>query len=65
MMEAGQFLLYSRGPWGNGETANCRLPASINTDDGSLTGRLNNPVLWGGSPTAFDGVQYISGYVAP
>ena len=61
--DSGQFLLYSRGPWGDTDDGSC-YPSTLNTDDGTDTGTLNNPVLWGGA-AFFDGVQFISGFDRP
>ena len=58
---AGQFLVYSRGPYGSGDSDGDGRPDTLNTSDGTANGTFNNPVLWGGS-TGFDGVQFISGF---
>jgi|TARA_B100000959_G_C14903605_1_gene592006 hypothetical protein len=60
---AGSFFFYSRGPWGHTDDGTCR-PSTLNTNDGTATGTLNNPVLWGGA-ALFDGIQFVSGYATP
>ncbi|GIX47812.1 MAG: hypothetical protein KatS3mg131_2023 [Candidatus Tectimicrobiota bacterium] len=64
-MAAGHFFVYSRGPWGWGSSSSCRIPDTLNTDDGTPTGTLVNPELWGGASGFFDGVQFLSGYAMP
>jgi hypothetical protein len=60
--DSGQFLFYSRGPWGDTDDGNCK-PTNFNTSNNNYDGTLNNPELWGGTSNAlFDGVQFISGY---
>ena len=58
---AGQFLVYSRGPYGEDDEDENDKPDTLNTSDGTATGTFNNPTLWGGS-AGFDGVQFISGF---
>ncbi len=63
--DAGNFYLYSRGPWGFTDDGTCS-PSTYNTTDGTEYGNVGNPVLWGStSNPLFDGVQFISGYELP
>ncbi len=61
--DSGQFYFYSRGPWGDTDDGSC-YPTNVNSSDGTDSGTLNNPVLWGGM-SFFDGVQFITGYARP
>jgi hypothetical protein len=60
---AGAFFVYSRGPMGWVDDGTCR-PSVLNTVGGLATGAFANPTLWGGG-AGYDGLQFISGVVAP
>lgn len=63
--DSGNFYFYSRGPWGSNDDGTC-APSTLNTNDGTVLGSLNNPDLWGGETNPlFDGVQFISAFVLP
>lgn len=53
-VNAGTFLVYSRGPW-------VRDDGSLNTSDGTTNGTFNNPELWGGNTGEFDRIQFVTG----
>jgi hypothetical protein len=60
---AGAFFVYSRGPMGSIDNGACQ-PSVFNTTNGLATGSFANPTLWGGG-SGYDGLQFISGVVAP
>jgi hypothetical protein len=60
---AGAFFVYSRGPMGSIDNGACQ-PSVFNTTSGLATGSFVNPTLWGGG-AGYDGLQFISGVVAP
>lgn len=60
---AGAFFVYSRGSMGSIDNGSCQ-PSLFNTTNGLATGSFVNPTLWGGG-AGYDGLQFISGVVAP
>lgn len=58
--QAGNFIVYSRGPYGSDSDGDCKAD-TWNTSDGTMSGTFNNPAV----SLSSDVVQFISGFSVP